>query len=472
MDDQTVSRFWDNYIAKLIRYGVKPKGVRWHVRYAEQYIKSLGGRRLNAQSAQDLDRFLQAKGRDPRLKDWQFRQLVISLQVLFADLLKSSWAASFPWQQWQDGARTLTAQHASVARDYDTSLLPVSGAEKQKPDQQAFAGVVNKLQAAYPAHVERLLTEIRMRQYSIRTEQAYLQWLARFVCFHQMRDPAELGEQAIRDYLEHLVIKRGVACSTQSQALNALIFFYKQVLRREKLEIGLFAHSNKPRKLPVVLTRAEILRLLAALNNPVMHLMAALLYGCGLRLMECVRLRVMDVDFGYQQIIVRNAKGGKDRLVPLPNSLKDAMHKQLGDVKELHDADLASGLGTVYLPDALARKYPSAPGEFKWQYVFPATKISTDPRSGAVRRHHVHENGLQKSIKAAANMIGLNKKVNCHAMRHSFATHLLQSGYDIRTVQELLGHADVSTTMIYTHVLNKPGVSVISPFDVLGNQLL
>jgi integron integrase len=335
------------------------------------------------------------------------------------------------------------------------------------PEQQLHDGILKQFEDAFPQHVERLITEIRLRQYSIRTEHAYLMWLARFTGYHKMRNPSDLDPGAMAAYLEHLVVRRRVAASTQSQALNALVFFYKQVLKRDPFELGRFAQSRKPRRLPVVLTREETQRLLAGITHPTMLLMANLLYGCGLRLMECIRLRILDIDFGYQHILIRNAKGDKDRIAPLPKILMDPLRAQLRHVEALHNTDLAHGLGSVYLPDALGRKYPKAAKELKWQYVFPSSKVSSDPRSGEVRRHHVHENGLQKYIKLSAEKAGLNKKVNCHALRHSFATHLLESGYDIRTVQELLGHADVSTTMIYTHVLNRPGVTVTSPLDIL-----
>lgn len=282
-----------------------------------------------------------------------------------------------------------------------------------------------------------------------------------------MRDPAELDDTDMAAFLEDLVVNRHVSGSTQNQALNALVFFYKHVLKNDTIELGAFAHSRKPRRLPVVLTRDEINRLLSSLDNPRSKLMAGLLYGCGLRLMECVRLRILDVDFGYQHILIRNAKGGKDRIVPLPNRLNEALREQIKFVEQQHKEDLACGLDGVYLPEALSRKYPKAEKELMWQYLFPASRVSVDPRSGKTRRHHIHENGLQKHIKRAAAAAGLNKRVNCHALRHSFATHLLESGYDIRTVQELLGHADVSTTMIYTHVLNRPGITVTSPIDIL-----
>jgi integron integrase len=467
MDDQTIPRFWDKYIEQLKSYGVRPKSLRWHVRHAEQYIQAHKQRRLRTHSAADIEQYLQDKGRNIQLKDWQYQQIVKSLQILFIELVKAPWAATFPWQQWADSAQELTISHATVARDYNAQLLVDAIDTPTNTYQKPVDGLIGQVKDAFPYHVERLIAEIRLRQYSIRTEQSYLAWLARFTAFHNMKDPALLDNSSITSYLEHLVVRRAVASSTQSQALNALMFFYKQVLKRKDLELGQFAHSKKPRRLPIVLTSEETHKLLDAINNPTFLLMANLLYGCGLRLMECVRLRVLDIDFGYQHILVRNAKGGKDRVTPLPKAINQALRDQLHTVEELHHSDLENGMGSVYLPDALARKYPNAAKELKWQFVFPSAKISTDPRSGAVRRHHIHENGLQKVIKTAADKAGLNKKVSCHALRHSFATHLLESGYDIRTVQELLGHADVSTTMIYTHVLNKPGVTVTSPLDRL-----
>lgn len=470
MNDQSISRFWEKFVENLSNYGVKPKVFRWYVRHAEEYIRAHPERRLAQHTDLDVAQYLEEKGRNPKLCDWQFQQIVRSLQVLFQELVKTPWAEAYPWQHLIDSARSLPAAHPTVARDYD-ALTPKISDNTPNLRQKTIDSVLGKFKAAFPVHRDRLTTEIRLRQYSIRTEQAYQFWLARFVAFHEMQDPASLRAVDITAYLEHLVVGRGVSRSTQSQALSALVFFYKQVLKRDDLDLGVFAQSKKPRRLPVVLTRAEIQQLLSGIAHPSARLMAKLLYGCGLRLMECVRLRVLDVDFGYQHILVRNTKGKKDRIAPLPKALNQTLREQLDRVKALHQTDLANGFGRVYLPDALSRKYPNAAREFKWQYVFPSSKVSTDPRSGEVRRHHVHENGLQKHVKLAADRAGLTKRINCHTLRHSFATHLLESGYDIRTVQELLGHADVSTTMIYTHVLNRPGVTVASPLDAMPETM-
>jgi integron integrase len=356
-------------------------------------------------------------------------------------------------------ARELDAQHATVARHHD----PLSQQLARQPNASTQDGVRQHHQEV----VQRLKVEIRRRQYSIRTEQAYVGWLLRYLAFHGGKAPREMGQPEVVAFLEYLAVERGISASTQNQALNALVFVYKQVLAQPLETLGEFNRAKRPRTMPVVLSRPEVKRLLDAMEETTFALMAGLLYGSGLRLMECVRLRIHDVDFDDHQIVVRDAKGQKDRVVPLPERYREALQEHLGKVKTLHEEDVQRGLGSVYLPESLARKYPQAAKEWGWQYVFPSGRLSVDPRSGMVRRHHLHENGLQKSVKKAAQTAGITKKVNCHALRHSFATHLLEAGYDIRTVQELLGHADVSTTMIYTHVLNKPGVSIKSPADMI-----
>jgi len=289
----------------------------------------------------------------------------------------------------------------------------------------------------------------------------------RYVSFHKCKDAKDLNETHIVKFLEYLVIERNVSSSTQGQALNGIVFFYKRVLKVELNDEIQFARSKKPKRLPTVLTKSEVKVLFNNIEGTTQLLMSKLLYGCGMRLMECVRLRVLDVDFKYRQIIIREAKGKKDRVVPIPDTLLDALKQQIEKARKEHSFDLEQGQGRVYLPAALAKKYSNAEKEFKWQYVFFASAVSKDPRSGVYRRHHIHESSLQRYVKNAADKAEIDKKVNCHCLRHSFATHLLEAGYDIRTVQELLGHADVSTTMIYTHVLNRPGVSVNSPLDSL-----
>lgn len=325
--------------------------------------------------------------------------------------------------------------------------------------------------SAVPASIpnEELLDRtrrfLRFKHYSIRTEETYVNWIKRYIDFHQGRHPSELDETAIEAFLTHLAADLNVAAATQNQALNALLFLNKEVLSKQLGEFGAFARAKRPKRLPVVMSRDEVHRVLSGLEGTY-QLMAKLLYGTGMRLMECVRLRVKDVDFEKSVITVRDGKGMKDRVTMLPESLKPTLHEHLKRVKLLHDQDLKDGHGRVYLPFALEKKYPNANAQWGWQYVFPSKSLSEDPRSGKTRRHHVHENAVQKAVKEAVRLAQLKKPASCHTFRHSFATHLLENGYDIRTVQELLGHSSVNTTMIYTHVLNKPGVSVRSPLDV------
>ena len=467
MQHDQIARFWDKYIIKLIHYNVPERSRRWYVKHAEDYIKAHSDLPLKQHTELNLTNYLNDLGRKEHLKSWQFKQAIDALRILFIDMIHAPWADHFPWRHHAEAATPLPASHATIAREIVPDSQATLNRDIDSPALPANTNLLDAVHQQYPDYIDGLISQIRSMHYSIRTEQAYTAWFARFINFHSMRDPSTLDNQSVADFLQHLVLNRGVSSSTQDQALNAIVFFYKHVLDRPLGEIGPITRSKKPKRLPVVLSRNEIKRLFIAIDNPVQCTMARLLYGCGMRLMECIRLRVFDVDFDYQQIMIRNAKGNKDRVVPLPSSLIDSMREQLDHVKQLHDTDIKNGFGEVYLPQALARKYPNAGRELGWQYVFPSSRISTDPRSGKVRRHHVHENGLQKHIKAAARSAGINKKVNCHSLRHSFATHLLESGYDIRTVQELLGHADVSTTMIYTHVLNKPGVSVLSPLDTL-----
>jgi integron integrase len=315
-----------------------------------------------------------------------------------------------------------------------------------------------------PKFIEQMRSFMRARRYSLRTEQAYLDWVRRFILFHAKRHPREMAETEIVEFLTHLATQRNVAASTQNQALSALLFLYQQFLGKKLGRLDGALRASRPPRLPVVLTREEVRALLAHVRPPY-RLMAELLYGSGLRLLECLRLRVKDVDFGYSRIVVRDGKGAKDRVTMLPGRLRRPLKEHLAHAKAVHERDLQLGFGSVYLPDALERKYPNAHRSWMWQYVFPAAKRSVDPVSGRVQRHHVLEKSLQNAVANAVRATGITKPASCHTLRHSFATHLLDGGYDIRTVQELLGHKDVSTTMIYTHVLNKPGLGVKSPLD-------
>jgi len=306
---------------------------------------------------------------------------------------------------------------------------------------------------------------MRLRRMSRRTEDSYVNWVKRFILFHGKRHPREMGEDEVRAFLSWLAVDQHVSASTQNQAFCALLFLYREVLDRPLGHIKGVEPARRPHRLPVVLSPEEARKVLGYLRGDP-WLVAMLLYGSGLRLLEALRLRVKDIDFDYRQVVVRSGKGDKDRRTMLPESLIEPLRQHLARVRVIHQQDLALGCGEVWLPDALARKYPTAGREWAWQYVFPATKRSVDPQSGKERRHHLDESVIQRAVKEALAQSGIPKKASCHTFRHSFATHLLEAGYDIRTVQELLGHADVRTTQVYTHVLNKPGVGVRSPLDL------
>ncbi len=318
-----------------------------------------------------------------------------------------------------------------------------------------------------PRLYDAVVGQLRAGHYSRRTEEAYVHWIRRFLLFHQRRHPVELTEEDVSAFLTHLAVAGNVAASTQNQALAAILFLYGKVLKKPLGRLEGVVRAKRPKRLPVVLTQAEVESLLRHMDGTP-RLIATLLYGSGLRLMEALRLRVKDVDFERNEVTVRDGKGQKDRLTMLPGSIKPALAQHLESVRCQHEQDLARGFGRVYLPFALARKYPNAAAEWCWQYVFPARTISVDPRSGERRRHHLNESVVSRALRRAVRAAGITKHVTSHALRHSFATHLLESGHDIRTVQELLGHKDVSTTMIYTHVLNRGGRGVESPADKLS----
>jgi len=449
-----VSRFWDRYIRVLADASVPEGSRRWYVKHVERYIAAHPQVRLRGHSSAMMDEFLVRTGRNAALKGWQLTQNVHALELLFTRIVKTPWAREFNWEYRKASGVELEDRHPTLARH--NSPMSVTAPPPNEPSGQETKD-----------WKARLIAEIRRRNYSIRTEEAYVHWCQRFLHFNQDSLPEQLESAHVAAYLSHLALAMDVSPSTQNQALNALVFLYEQVLGRKLGELSDLIGARKPKRLPTVLTREEIKRLMESVNDETFSIMIRLMYGTGMRLMECVRLRVMEVDFAYAQITVRDGKGGKDRMVPLPEKCRTALTAHIEKTLKLHQEDLSQGFGEVFLPDALARKYPSAAKEPGWQYVFPSGKLSADPRSKVIRRHHLHESSVQKAVRRAALASGIRKRISSHTLRHSFATHLLEAGYDIRTVQELLGHSDVSTTMIYTHVLNRGGKGVRSPLDGL-----
>ena len=315
-----------------------------------------------------------------------------------------------------------------------------------------------------PKLLDQVRAELRKRHYSLRTEEAYVGWIRQYIRHHGIRHPREMGKGEIENFLSYLAVTRKVAAATQNQALAALLFLYRDVLGVTLDWLENIVRAKKPVRLPVVLTRAEVMEVLTRLYGQ-NWIAGMLMYGAGLRLLECLQLRVKDIDFGYRQIVVREGKGGKDRVTILPSAVEDRLKLHIEEVKERHEKDLSENGGYVRLPGGLERKYPGADRQWPWQWIFPATRQYRDSTTGRLYRHHLHETVLQRAVREAATRAGLSKRITCHTLRHSFATHLLEEGYDIRTIQELLGHRDVNTTMIYTHVLNRGGRCVRSPLD-------
>jgi integron integrase len=441
---------WDQFRELLVTKRIPQKAHRWYVTHVQQFLAAVKPNSLTELSADEITGYLRQTSSQGKWQDWQFRQLVDALQLLLVDLANVKAAKVVDWDYWREAAAALPADHPTIARE-------------QAPEARLKDPKFASSAEAFPI-LTTLARTLRTRQYSIRTEQSYVDWCHRFLRYCAGKPVETLGPVEVDAFLTYLAVERSVAPSTQSVALNALVFLFNEVL--EKPLDGLkFSRARRRDRLPVVLTREEVERLLGCMDGT-FGLIGGLLYGTGMRLMEGLRLRVGDVDFGHESILVRNGKGDKDRVVPLPKRYSSALVEHLEEVEALHREDLAAGAGRVYLPYALARKYPNAPREWIWQYVFPSSQLSRDPKSGQIRRHHLHESSLGRKIHQAAANSGVTKRIGSHVLRHSFATHLLEAGYDIRTVQELLGHADVSTTMIYTHVLNRPGmVPVKSPAD-------
>jgi len=406
--------FWSSYLNVALREGVRKKTVKWYINWATQFARSMEGKPLDQCTAKDVNGFLNHLRDQTNVETWQVEQAINALRLLYRDFLRVPWA--------------LPRSDPAYKKAERSTVRPSNISSHEQPYNRVFRDEAphKRIDSAYEDVFERLRTEIRVRHYSIRTEQAYEHWMRRFLHFHGMKPFEALGANEIRVYLEYLAVKRNVSASTQNQALNALVFLYEQVLKQQVGTIGDFVRAKRSKRVPVVLASEEVNRLLDALSGTY-ALMAGLLYGSGLRLMECVRLRVKDVDFAQNQIVVRDGKGKKDRLTILPKKLQTAIREQLSRVKKLHEEDLAKGLGEVYIWASLERKYPNAPREWIWQYVFPSNNVSIDPRSGKVRRHHMHENALQKEIKRATQNIGLYKKVSCHTLRHYAECQIMPS---------------------------------------------
>lgn len=378
--------------------------IPWYRRHIEGFIADHPHIRLRAQKPETITLWLEGLGRNIHISDWQFRQKVHALKLLFFHLLKLPWGKDFDWERWSAGIKALEKNHPTVARTYEMI-------------EKAVEEPRNRLGRSFPEVHSKFLVAMRLPDYSANTERCYLGWINRFLHFHHEKHPSNCAEAEVASFLEYLALKRKVSCATQAQALNALVFFFAHVLNQPLGEIGHFKLSNRPRRLPTVLSPAEIRSVLSELKG-MNRLMIHLMYGTGMRVMECVRLRILDLDFDYRNILVRCSKGKKDRSVPIPEMLIEPLRAQIIAIKQQHADDLAAGFGSVYLPDALSRKYPNADKELRWQYLFPASRIAVDPRTGVSRRHHIHQTVIQKQIKIAAEKAAITKRVTSHTLRH------------------------------------------------------
>jgi integron integrase len=444
---------WARFSQGLLSRGIVAGKHDFFRNWVRKFIGFVKPRKWDQALRDDVEQYLALLVREGKA-GWQVAQVSEALELFYRDVAPMDWAR----RDWPSTPSTLGV---SLGRPDVVPRPPLSPEVMSR-----FAGRSDSgdLEARWGSFLGEVRERLRSERYAYRTEQSYLDWVKRFLLFVRPKDRSDLNHAAVEGYHSYLALERRVAASTQNQAFNAILFMFRHVLKTDMGEVGEIPRAQTSRRVPVVLGKEEVARLFAEMRG-VGLLMAKLMYGSGLRVMECVRLRVKDIDFANSYVVVREGKGGKDRLVPLPVSLVADLEAHLKEVRGRWERDRAMGAEGVFLPDGMALKFPSAGKEWGWFWVFPSDSESQDPRSGVLRRHHLHESGIQQLVKRAALRAALVKPVSPHTLRHSFATHLLENGYDIRTVQELLGHADVSTTMIYTHVLNKPGVAVRSPLD-------
>lgn len=421
----------EDFEAFLSGLGTVPKDkIKFYIHWVRRFFKSCNYRLENI-NAGHISQYLDSLDADEKIEDWQVKQAADAVILYVEKYLKKS-----------------LQQVAPQARDSGEKSIDPKGSLQ------------------WEQTLEDTKSAIRLRHFSLSTEKTYLGWIARFKTFLKDRDPQRLETNDMKNYLTHLALHGRVSASTQNQAFNALLFLYRHTLHKEVADLTSVVRAKRKMNLPTVLSRDEAKSLLSNLNG-VYLLMGQLMYGCGLRLMECLRLRIKDIDFESNLLMVRSGKGEKDRALMIPEKIREELVKHVASVKEIHDRDMKMGYGEVSLPDALEKKYPNAPREWSWQWLFPADKLSVDPRTGKVMRWHIHPSAIQRAVKDAVMKASLPKMASCHTLRHSFATHLLEAGHNIRTIQELLGHKHVNTTMIYTHVIRKKPSDVRSPLDGL-----
>jgi integron integrase len=454
------------YFDVLLEAGVEERQHSFYAHWVRQFFNRNPGRARRSLGVPEMTLFLRYLKSDPSMEDWQIEQARTAL-VLYYEQFRGIALGDLSVLDETVEAHEVERREDVKAKEDPIRRIPQPRTVEKISSIPRPRHEAGDQRVDMAALREAVLKSLRTEHYALRTEKSYWQWTRAYVEYHHGRKPSEMGAPEIHSFLSHLALNRNVAASTQNQALNALVFLYRKVLKKTVGDFSDFPRARQSRRLPVVCSRQEVQRLLSHLEAGVEAMVIRLLYGTGMRISECLRLRVQDISFDRKEITVRDGKGGKDRRVPFPSTLHGELQAQLDWRRELFDADRSKNMHQVELPGALARKYPSAAYEWKWQYVFPADNFSTDPRSGHVRRHHLHEIRIQRAVRKAAKEADIASRITPHTLRHCFATHLLEAGQDIRTVQELLGHSDVKTTMIYTHVLNKGPMGVVSPLDTL-----